>query len=187
MMNVNSQAAGLPIVDQGRQSEPDRGSSVGQFLKKSVKEIHLRNIFWDVDNYKYQSAEGKLVTRLLMRNGPACALSACGCYIAMNYMSCGNLGIAGAGAVGWAVGSQAGYSIEKEFYKEYFRLQNEASRNAVVTSQPQWDSIQGPNVSSDDEDLEEAPPPTYEECVPDNTVRQRVNRSDGPSTETVVE
>ncbi|WOG26209.1 hypothetical protein [Endozoicomonas sp. 8E] len=185
-MNVNNQATGHPIVDQGTQAEPDTGSSVGQFLKRSVREITLHNIFWDVDDYKDLSNDGKFFMQCRMSAGTTCSVAAC-CLAGAKSMSCGYLGLLSATAAGYLAGSQMSYMIGKEFFDEFHRLESEASGNAVVTSQPQRNSIWGSDFSSDDEDLEETPPPTYEECVPVNTVRERVNRSDGSSTGAVAD
>ncbi|WP_422134552.1 hypothetical protein [Endozoicomonas sp. ALD040] len=176
-MNINNQAAGHPIADQGTQAEPETGSSVGQFLTRSVKKLSIRNIFWDVDQYNKYSNDGKFYIQQRMALIPPLTVSAF-CFSVAKYMSCSNLGIAVATAAGWLAGSQISHSIGKEFFKELDRLESEAIRNAVVAFQPQRDYI--------DEDLEN-PPPSYEECVPDNTVRQRVNRSDGSSSQTNVE
>ncbi|WOG26210.1 hypothetical protein [Endozoicomonas sp. 8E] len=185
MMNVNSQATGHPIVDQGTQAEPDTGSSVGQFLKRSVKEISIRNIFWDVDEYNDYSDEGKLFIQFRIVAVPPLIVSAL-CFSVAKNMSCSKSGIAVATALGWLAGSKISRSIGKEFFKEHERLESEAIRNAVFAFQSQQDFIQDSNSSIVDEDLEN-PPPSYEECVPDITVQQRVNNSDGSSAETEAE
>lgn len=184
-MNVNSQQVGHTAVHQGRQNEPDAASDVGQFLKKSVKEIHLRNIFWDVDQYKYLSEDQKFYTGLRLSLLPRCTIAACSLALA-KYMSFDKLGLASATLAGWLVGSQISHSIGKEFLKEYQRLQSEDIRNAVDTYQPQLDSIRGSNLSSADEESEDTQQ-SYEQCVSDNTVLQKVSHPDDLNDPTIVE
>ncbi|MBO9495141.1 hypothetical protein J7438_13730 [Thalassotalea sp. G20_0] len=166
MIDVNG--ARHPAVDQSAQAEPKREASLVRFLKRSVTRIHVSNIFWDVDTFKQQSSLGKSISLFNLKVGLPFAVSVLSYRIAKS-MSCTNTGIACATVAGWVVGRQMGLSTEKAFYEEYERLEAEAAkRNAVVTSQPLRDSIEGSNISSNDTNVGN-PPQTDEQCVPDNT------------------
>lgn len=190
-MNVDNQVARHTMVDRGTQTEPETGSNVGRFLNwsvKSVKHLLLHNTLWDADYYDGLSRDQKKFTHFLMSVVPSSIVSA-SCYAGARYMLFGTLGSVTTVAVGWAVGDQIGYMLQKEFFKECDRLEHdrlraaarrnrlraEAYRNTAGTSQSQRSP--GPRSSITFNGQNTTAPPSYEESQREQTniVRQRVH------------